>query len=1048
MAQVTTYTGTTASLRAQAIDHQLLNAPTQTRLIVPTQRAVQQRMQTLLQNSPNAQGFLGRPIVTFQDFASSLLEGSDDHFPLVSPTSQQLLLKRSIQLANDEALLDFIGDAANRPGFVHHVQRVIAQLKQDAIDPLAFRELIARRAHPSPFDNAVAEIYINYQNLLLSSKTFDLQGMYWLADLACQSNKAKGLDTISTLLIDGFDDFTPSEFRLIQSVEKHISTLIFGLNYDPAPSRKDAYALVRSTHEHIQDSFDTQSKDFEGTIDEAATTCQQMARTLFWRDSSDLQSLSPTVKQNLNLLPCHTVTHEVENIARTIKHQIVHRNIPPSDILVILIQPDLFAHTLQSVFSEAGIPVQPIQTATLSNAATADFFLKVYEATAQWEREAIIHLLTSPQFQSLAQSPPEHVATYRHIAYRAEILEGSTQWSSRLIHLSSRLQKRNERTVDTWLQHIPHLHEACISMLQDVERLKALTTSIPGTATFQSHIQSLKSIRDSFSIEVFLGSPDVPNPEQEFYAWDALTVLLNDIESTSNLINTPLSRTEFVVQLRELYNLCPIPERSSPEGILCLGLDDARHIQRPNVYVCGVNESAIPSPPPVNAIYAQFDQQDLATVGLRMLSHREHAQKERLQFLRLFSIATHQLTLSWHESTQQGQVLYPSPFIQDLTDIHQQSSHEHPLISTPSEELLPAMNVREAMNASMKAKTALSPYLEPYLTPTLNKLQAEKSRYTGADFNEYDGVLRQEDTVKLIAQYYDPNHLFSANQIETYIDCPFRFMMRTMLKISERETPALSFDRKLMGIIYHNTLEAFYTRYTGKLLEDIPLDEVLDSMTHIADEVFSQTVGEFEDTYPGIAQVERARIRQTLLGHVEHHHEEGSQGWKPSQAEVTFGEPLHSTSDSLSSPDTFPFPMGSDEYRFTGRIDRIDLNDDGAARIVDYKSSLGSISEKDIKEGRNIQLSLYAMALEKVLLPGDICSEAIYLKIGNDEMRGKPKRDPSIPIEAAQESIALAIEQIQTGIFHPKAHEKSCKYCPNSKVCRFEEGRIAGKAQS
>jgi ATP-dependent helicase/nuclease subunit B len=1048
MAQVTTYTGTTASLRAQAIDHQLLNAPTQTRLIVPTQRAVQQRMQTLLQNSPNAQGFLGRPIVTFQDFASSLVEGSDDHFPLVSPTSQQLLFKRSIQLANDEALLDFIGDAANRPGFIHHVQRVIAQLKQDAIDPLAFRELIARRAHPSPFDKAVAEIYTNYQNLLLSSKTFDLQGMYWLADLACQSNKAKGLDTISTLLIDGFDDFTPSEFRLIQSVEKHISTLIFGLNYDPDPSRKDAYALVHSTHEHIQDSFETQSKDFEGTIDDAATTCQQMARTLFWRDSSDLQSLSPSVKQNIHLLPCHTVTHEVENIARTIKYQIVHDGISPSDILVILIQPNLFAHTLQSVFSGAGIPVQPVQTATLSNAATADFFLKVYEATAQWEREAIIHLLTSPQFQSLAQSPPEHVATYRHIAYRADILEGSTQWSSRLIHLSSRLQKRNERTVDTWLQHIPHFHEACISMLQDVERLKALASSIPGTATFQSHIQSLKSIRDSFSIDALLGSPDVPNPEQEFYAWDTLTVLLNDIESTSNVINTPLSRADFVVQVRELYNLCPIPERSSPEGILCLGLDDARHIQRPYVYVCGVNESAIPSPPPVNAIYAQFDQQDLATVGLCMPSHSEHAQKERLQFLRLFSIATHQLTLSWHESTQQGQLLYPSPFIQDLNDIHQQSAHEHPLIKTLSEDLLPVMNVREAMNASMKAKKALSPYLEPNLTPMLNKLQAEKNRYTGADFNEYDGVLRQEDTIKFIAQYYDPNHLFSANQIETYIDCPFRFMMRIILKISERETPALSFDRKLMGIIYHNTLEAFYTRYAGKLLEDIPLDEVLDSMTHIADEVFSQTVGEFEDTYPGIAQVERARIRQTLLEHVEHHHEEGSQGWKPSHAEVTFGEPLHSSSDSLSNPDTFPFPMGSDEYHFTGRIDRIDLNNDGAARIVDYKSSLGSISEKDIKEGRNIQLSLYAMALEKVLLPGDTCSEAIYLKIGNGEMRGRPKRDPSIPTEVAQESIALAIEQIQTGIFHPKAHEKSCKYCPNSKVCRFEEGRIAGKTQS
>ena len=1045
MAQVTTYTGTAASCRAEAIQRHLINAPASTRLIVPTQRAVQQRMRQVLKENPECSGFLGRPIMTFQDFAAGLLEGSDDSFPLVSATTQQLLLKRSIQLTQETGMLDFLGEASERPGFVHHVQRLIAQFKQEAMVPLKFRETIAHRSHPSPFDHAVVEIYTNYQNLLLASKTFDLQGMYWLADLACQHKIPAALEGIDTLLIDGFDDFTPSEFRLIQSVDAHLEALIFGLNYDIAPSRRDAYALVRATYKHIQKSFDASAKDFEGEVAPPATQCQYVSRKLFWRDSTELKTLPTNLAANLRCTPCRTITHEIETIARDIKRRVVHEGVELSDILIVLKQPESYTHTLAKVFEEAGIPLRLPQSMTLAQSSLADFMLKLYESSALWERDAMVHLLTSSLFQSMAQSPPEHVHTYNHIAHRAEILEGATQWSARLDHFSGRLSKRNDRQVDAWLQHIPHLSEACVSLIQDVERLKNLAESIPGSALFSEHIQALQGVFESLSLEAVLAFQRPETREREFHAWAAFKALMHEITQTAKLMQTTLSRVEFIAQLQDLYALASLPEASIPGGVLCLGLDDARHIQRPYVYAAGINEGSMPAPPPVNAIYTQFDQHDLAKVGIRMPSQKEHAEKERLQFLRLFSIPTQQLTITWHESSQQGQTLYPSPFVQDVLDLFRSKGESESILIHHVPET--AMNVREAVNASVGEKGALLDALSDTVKNTLAKVGIEKSRYASGAFNAFDGVLSEPLLIEKIAAHYNTQHLFSAHQIETYIDCPFRFMMRSMLNLSERETPALDFDRRIMGIIYHNALEQFYTHYTGQLLEETTLSEALSTLERIATEVFEKTVGAFAQTYPGIAQVEQARILKTLKQHIECHHRNGSEGWRPSHAEVTFGEALHSGSDSLSKADHFALGLGEqgEEYLFTGRIDRVDLNEAGAARIVDYKSSLGSIAEKDIKEGRNIQSTLYAMALEQVLIPGKTCSEAIYLKIGGDETRGNPKRDKGDPRASAHTSIAAAIHAIQAGIFHPKAHEKSCKYCPKNKVCRFEEGRIAGK---
>jgi ATP-dependent helicase/DNAse subunit B len=476
--------------------------------------------------------------------------------------------------------------------------------------------------------------------------------------------------------------------------------------------------------------------------------------------------------------------------------------------------------------------------------------------------------------------------------------------------------------------------------------------------------------------------------------------------------------------------------------VLCLRLEDARHIEARYVYCLGVNEGVVPSAPPVSAIYSEADYGDLRKAGLDLDMTRTHGLKERLLFLRLFSVATEHLTLSWHESTQQGKAIYRSPFVQDICDLG--DDYGLPLRFESETGLWP-MNVREAVSAGMAGKAVLLPELTEAVGKARDRAGLERSRYAISTFNEFDGVLNEPGIVEEIAGYYDIRHRFSANQIETYIDCPFRFMMNNVLEIPSLDTPNRGLDAKDIGTIYHNVLEQFYKKYRGVSLENVNLDEVLGAVEELTDVEFTREVGEFAKAYPGIAGVERSRIGETLLRHVRLDRESGSEGLLPKHFEVKFGEFLTEHSDSLSMAETFSLDLGGEEYQFTGRIDRVDLNADGTeAMIVDYKSSLSNIAKKDITEGRNIQLTLYAMALE-LLLPEADCVETRYLKIGTVEKYGTVDKTKSEAWANARVTLESSIRDIQAGVFHPKADEKVCRYCPSNKVCRFEEGRIAGK---
>ena len=254
--------GTQRSHRAAHIDNLMREHWGRAFLLVPTRHYAARRLESIILEG-GLNGAWGRSVLTFDDFVEQLLK-AEGHEPVrVDDTTRRLLLERALGELKDTTALREFSSVADTGGFVSHMLRVITQLKQAAVEPHVFRERIQQRPHSSSIDAVVADVYTAYQHALVEANVYDLPGLFWQAALECDGKRPAILKDIAVLILDGFDDFTPSEFHLLERLRPHLNLLVFGLNYDPNPDQADLFALTARTAHNIAETFGAAVATFE-----------------------------------------------------------------------------------------------------------------------------------------------------------------------------------------------------------------------------------------------------------------------------------------------------------------------------------------------------------------------------------------------------------------------------------------------------------------------------------------------------------------------------------------------------------------------------------------------------------------------------------------------------------------------------------------------------------------------------------------------------------------------------------------------------------------
>lgn len=1044
MARIDLYLGPASSQRSAAVDRLFLANPGRALLVVPTRTLARRRIESLAEAAGGA-GFWGAPVLEFNDFAGELLR-SEGVFPHLADD-----IERTLLLANGvRTLLAATGglDAkAADSGVVAHLLRVITQLKQAAIEPADFAKRTGGARSLRPFDVLVAGAYAAYQEAMKEAGAYDVPGLFWEANFLCMEKKPRLLEGIDTLLFDGFDDFTPSQERLIHGVARHVAALAIGLNHDVRPEREDLFALQAKTASSLVEHMNAELHIFEAPEPQAHGPF--IAREIFSRNPVVLpEGLAPGVR----IVPCTDITHEVETIARAVKTHLI-AGVPAEQIAVVYRRIDTVAPTVRAVFREAGIPLRIAGRESLAQSGLGRFAARLLDALQGWEREAVLEVVRSPWPCSLPRAGGD-TAAWPAIARAARIIRGHREWLSLLEAMADRAED-GAHTPRGLPRGLPAPAEEARALLENVKALRALAP-LPEEATAREHAHALANALDALGVRSYAALRDTQllrdqksAPEGNTAALEALDGLLAALARAGG--DTRMPAKVFADHLRSGLNAGGYSLSQPAAGVVVCDAPSARNLRFDHVFFAGLNEGEAPLPPAANAIYSDAERRDLAERGIPLEGNREHALRERLLFQHMLEVPRATLTLLWRAQDSSGRQAAPSPFINDVKALLDGVDVEArpPLSDAFVPALEEAVSPRELRNAVFRHGVELAPKLDALCGAALLGAAIEQRRNLPEPFDAYDGVLEFPGPV---AARFGEDHCFSANSIEAWLSCPFRFFQEYVLHVVSTATPEPEMPPMVRGLVLHEILQRFHERYRGLPLAALPEGEAEEAMRDFVAEVCRPGRGLLRGVPKGAVAMEAARFNAMLTRYVkiERARDDAAQ-WAPAHFEVNFGRTPGASSDPLSTNEPFALDTETGKVAFSGRIDRIDVHESGAdrLRILDYKSS-SPPQVKDINSGTALQVLLYVLAVEGHVKPAAVCASGVYLRPGREkdvrEVFMARKKDVRVEREASlREAVARAIQGIRMGHFEPTPGGDACRTCASAKACRHQRARIERK---
>jgi len=271
---------------------------------------------------------------------------------------------------------------------------------------------------------------------------------------------------------------------------------------------------------------------------------------------------------------------------------------------------------------------------------------------------------------------------------------------------------------------------------------------------------------------------------------------------------------------------------------------------------------------------------------------------------------------------------------------------------------------------------------------------------------------------------------WSVSGIETYLDCPFKFFARHVLRLDEEPEDEEVLDPRRQGQFVHAVFEDFFRVWQESGRAGIT-PENLDQ----ARQVF-ETVVDRQLERATFSEAEAGLERTRLLG------SPAASGLGEAVFRMEAERPVPVIARLLEYNVDGALTVNTQGTARTvalrGKADRLDLLDDGTFRLIDYK--LGWPPDR----GRALQLPLYALAAEQQLenYRGRkyVLGEAAYLAFKGPR-RVVPLFTTAVQrvelMSKAQERLTTALDAINRGEFPPTPDDVyRCESCSFAAVCR------------
>ncbi|MGM0641567.1 MAG: PD-(D/E)XK nuclease family protein [Thermotogota bacterium] len=254
-------------------------------------------------------------------------------------------------------------------------------------------------------------------------------------------------------------------------------------------------------------------------------------------------------------------------------------------------------------------------------------------------------------------------------------------------------------------------------------------------------------------------------------------------------------------------------------------------------------------------------------------------------------------------------------------------------------------------------------YNEAILYYVLNKIEISDETFKKAKL-DIETISKHKENNQWISNEKTYVNYLSHNRTSTYVDCPFKYYLSNIAKVSGEK----DFTIFAEGNLKHKIMEKLFTKYPdySKMKElDLETEKLKQEIKTIAHEVWDDTVYDEISRFEAVKTVEIEKIAEELLTAIQSHLEEYIKIRK--NMELNYSQVVK-TEEVLQEKLDF---IKHKDLNFNTRIDRIDLlNGNYEYRLDEFDDIMSgnAYSIIDYKNKYNIQseqLFLYYLTLKQ-----------------------------------------------------------------------------------
>jgi ATP-dependent helicase/DNAse subunit B len=342
----------------------------------------------------------------------------------------------------------------------------------------------------------------------------------------------------------------------------------------------------------------------------------------------------------------------------------------------------------------------------------------------------------------------------------------------------------------------------------------------------------------------------------------------------------------------------------------------------------------------------------------------------------------------------------------------------------------------------------------PSLEPLALALKVTHERESERPYGKFDGVISDREIQKRLEASMR-GAVLSASRLSLYGTCPFRYFTQRVLGLEEIIEPEDELTSVNRGKFFHSVLRDFVMQLRdggSTVILKRNCETAAKLLEQIANVHFEWIRRNGEVANEVVFQAEQGEILDILRAFVAKEAETNEENLStPTRFEMAFGfeKPL-SIWDPASTTNPLVISGGPFPIRVRGVIDRLDRTADGWV-VIDYKSGSSAPSKSKFVDGSDLQLPLYAIAVNELFSDGatKIVDGFYYrLRDGSHPGRlqyGNPK--PPELYEIVKKHAVAHVANICAGRFPPSPRDdNACNSCAACGVCGYSETRTERKS--